>query len=104
MTIAAFNLAQLRHLHQQLHDGAVVDQRGAAVGLLGPAIEQLERFMATVSAGRGHVVTSLICDGCGLKVVGAKGDTVDSLRKISVGVCNWPRGDAGGDFCAGCSP
>jgi hypothetical protein len=39
---STFAIAQLRHLYQQLHAGTVLDQRGIATGLLGPAIEALE--------------------------------------------------------------
>ena len=38
-----FALAQLRHAYSQLHAGTVKDQRQFAEGLLGPAIEALER-------------------------------------------------------------
>lgn len=36
-------LAQLRHAYAQLHAGTVKDQKQFAEGLLGPAIEALER-------------------------------------------------------------
>lgn len=39
---STFALAQLRHAYHQLYVGVVVDQRGFAEGLLGPAIAALE--------------------------------------------------------------
>ena len=38
-----FNLGQLRHLYQQMLNGQVKDTAQAARGLLGPAIEFLEK-------------------------------------------------------------
>lgn len=40
----ARRLADLRHLYQQMLDGQVKDTAEAARGLLGPAIEELERL------------------------------------------------------------
>ena len=38
------SIAQLRHLYQQMLDGNVKDTEQAALGLLGPVIEDLEKF------------------------------------------------------------
>lgn len=38
-----FALGQLRHLYQQMLDGRVRDTAQAAKGLLGPAIEMIEK-------------------------------------------------------------
>jgi hypothetical protein len=44
---ATFDLANLRHLYaQMLVPGSVVDTASAARGLLGPAIEAMERLLA----------------------------------------------------------
>jgi len=50
-----FALAQLRHAYSQLHAGTVKDQRQFAEGLLGPAIEALER----------GIEQSAFCKDCG---------------------------------------
>ena len=39
-----FALRDLRHLYEQMLDGRVVDCKSAANGLLGPAIERLEKI------------------------------------------------------------
>jgi hypothetical protein len=48
---AAFALGQLRHLYaQMLVEGRVLDTAEAARGLLGPAIETLERRLTELEA------------------------------------------------------
>ena len=44
MTIK-FHLAQLRHLYSHMINGKIVDQQEAAKGLLGPAIECIEKHL-----------------------------------------------------------
>lgn len=46
ITLLVYHLAQLRHLYAQMIGGYVVDTAEAARGLLGPAIEYLERVGA----------------------------------------------------------
>jgi hypothetical protein len=46
----AHALAQLRHLYAQMVEGRVKAQEHAAIGLLGPAIEELEKAQAARSS------------------------------------------------------
>jgi hypothetical protein len=44
----AHAVAQLRHLYAQMAEGRVKAQEHAAIGLLGPAIEEIERFQSNL--------------------------------------------------------